>query len=189
MKKPTSKEELLNNLSETIGGLKDTPRMGWKKRDVPKFEHVAAHSWGTAFLVELLCPKHLDKLKCITLAIYHDLVEKIIKDYTPGEISEEEKFALGLKAAKQLAIELNKPEIVDLFIEFEKQTSPEAVFVRQIDKLEAVLQAKYYDTHRNVKYYKENDINFTSLYNEFETSARETIAPVIELLEKYISKP
>ena len=48
-------------------------------------------------------------------------------------------------AVVKIAGKLNYPELNVLFEEFEAQETPEAKFVRNLDKLETVCQAKFYD--------------------------------------------
>ena len=59
------------------------------------------------------------------------------------------KHQLESEAMVKLAEELDYPELTGLFDEYEAAETPEAVFVRNMDKLDAVLQAKYYDETQN----------------------------------------
>lgn len=133
-------------IANLLGSLKRLERTGWKNENIPAPETVAAHSFGVVFMTFLLCPEHLDCNKCIKMAVIHDLPEQITGDYTPFDnITTEEKHQNELLAITQIADKLQRPEIKELFIEYEAQKSPEARFVKDIDKLDAVLQAQYYD--------------------------------------------
>lgn len=141
----------LSCLISLLGQLKDLPRSGWLCKSVQNPESVADHSFGVALLTLLLAPEHLDRNKCLKLAIVHDLSEAIVGDYTPFDnISREEKSNLETKAQKKLVSELESAELAELFAEYEANQTPEAQFVHDIDRLEAVIQAKYYENNRPV---------------------------------------
>ena len=84
------------------------------------------------------------------MANIHDLAEIYVGDYTPGSgISPQEKYDLESKAMRRLADELQYPELIELFEEFEACETPEAVFVKNMDRLDTVIQAKYFDETQN----------------------------------------
>ena len=61
------------------------------------------------------------------------------------------------------------PEILELWIEFEQGKSPEAVFVKKIDKLDAILQSKVYADAGNMPELFEEFKNFNAaIFEEFE---------------------
>ena len=138
-------------------GLKDVLRQGWVNAGVESPESVAAHSWGMAILALKLCPPELNLERVLTLCLVHDLPEVVVGDLTPRDDrstkAEDERAAMG-----QLA-----PEWVVLLDEYEAQSSPEAVFVRSLDKLDMALQAKVYMER------SELDLN------QFIESARKTL--------------
>lgn len=139
----------LENIIEALCKLKDLKRSGWLMKNVNNPESVADHSYGVALLSLLLAPEHLDKNKCLKLAIVHDLQECLVGDYTfRDKITQKEKFCLEQDAVKKLAESLNFPELIDLFAEYEARQTPESRFVKDIDRLEAVMQAKYYDDNQ-----------------------------------------
>ena len=127
------REDLMSYL-----GLKDVLRQGWVNAGVDSPESVAAHSWGMAILALKLCPADLSLEHVLKLCLVHDLPEVMVGDLTPQDDvstkSEDERAAM-----EQLA-----PEWVPLFDEYENQTTPEAVFVKSLDKLDMALQAKVY---------------------------------------------
>ena len=83
-------------------------------------------------------PCNLNLEHVLKLCLVHDLPEVIVGDLTPQDDvstkSEDERTAM-----EHLA-----PEWVSLFDEYENQTTPEAVFVKSLDKLDMALQAKVY---------------------------------------------
>lgn len=175
----------LNKLADVLGKIKDLKRQGWCNLEVSNPESVADHSFGVALLAYLLCPENLNKQKCLEFAIIHDLAEIIVGDITPGEnVPADVKYDLEVKAIKEIAKDLNKPELAELFIEYERQDTPEADFIKRLDRLDAVALAKYYDNNNRTSFYKENDVGFDSLYDEFGTNHKDTIAPIIEMMKK-----
>lgn len=146
--------------------LKSLPRAGWLRNNIPpeKCESVAEHTLGMAALALYLMDQfHLDidKSKVLMMIIIHDLGEVIVGDITPkDEITVEDKFKKELEAINEIFNSFNEPDkFISLWKEFETNNTPEARFVKQLDKLEMALQAKFYE--------KELDIDL----NEFFESA------------------
>jgi len=138
-------------------GLKDVLRQGWVNAGVDSPESVAAHSWGMAILGLKLCPPELDLQRVLTLCLVHDLPEVVVGDLTPQDDrsnkAKDERAAMG-----QLA-----PEWIPLLDEYESQSTPEAVFVRSLDKLDMALQASVYSERSGLD------------LSEFITSAKEVL--------------
>jgi len=137
--------------------LKDVKRQGWVNAGVASPESVAAHSWGMAVLALKLCPGNLNLEHVLKLCLVHDLPEVIVGDLTPQD-------DLSTKSAdERAAMEVLAPEWVALFDEYENQSSPEAIFVKSLDKLDMALQAKVYMA--------KSDLDLS----EFIESARKTL--------------
>ena len=122
--------------------LKSLPRTGWLRAGIENPESVAAHSWGVAWLCMILCPKELNKLKVLEMAIIHDLAEVRIGDITPYDgIEVAEKHEMESAAFVEMTEELcNRQHLRDLW----NEQSAEADFVKQMDKLDMALQAQEY---------------------------------------------
>lgn len=127
--------------------LKEIKRQGWIDQVIKfrKIENIADHVFGVAFLSVLMSNfKSLDEEKTIKMAILHDLAESIVGDITPRNgISDIEKFNKEKNAMLHLN-KLSRMEILAPWLEFEKGNGEEARFVRQLDKLEMLLQAVIY---------------------------------------------
>jgi putative hydrolase of HD superfamily len=124
-------------------GLKELDRAGWLRVGVEAPESVAAHSWGMALAALLLCPPGLDRGRVLAIAILHDLPEVKVGDITPHDgISTEEKHRRERVAAARLFA--GRPELWALWEDYEQARSPEARFVRALDKLDMGLQAQLY---------------------------------------------
>jgi len=118
--------------------LKNVKRTGWIRSGVKDAESVAAHSWGMSILAMHLCPPSLDKTKVLEMAIVHDLPEVIVGDLTPHDDTSN-KAKDEMDAMAKLA-----PQWLEIFKEYEAQVSPEAIFVKQLDKLDMSLMAEIY---------------------------------------------
>lgn len=170
----------INEVVKILGEVKALKRSGWLKRSVENPESDGDHQWGVSFLVLLYASenKNLDLLKCLKLAIVHDVQEIISGDPTPlDDITPEDKYFGEYAAVVKIAGKLNYPELVVLFEEFEAQETLEAKFVKALDKLETVCQAKFYD---------DNHKSPTPLMPEFSEYAKTKISdkPVQKLLSE-----
>lgn len=132
--------------------LKQLYRQGWLKRGVPpeRCESVAEHTLGVAVLAMLLADTafpELDPLKVLRMALLHDFGEIGAGDFTPVDgVSAEEKHRLEKESVLNALSGLsNGADYLAVWEEYEKAQSPEARFVRQIDRLEMGLQASIYE--------------------------------------------
>jgi len=131
------------------GRLKDTPRAGWGLRGVASPESVAEHSHRVALLALVLAPRAqppLDTARCVALALVHDLAEALVGDITPYDgVSADEKRRREEEAMRHLADLAGDAGLLALWREYDAAESPEARFVKELDKLETVLQAAEYE--------------------------------------------
>jgi len=125
-------------------GLKNVARAGWVRAGVDSPESVAAHSWGMAILALKLCPPGLDLARVLSLCLIHDLPEVRVGDLTPHDDCST-KAQDERKAMLEMA-----PQWIDLFDDYENGTTPEAKFVKQLDKLDMGLQAKVYEREQGL---------------------------------------
>ena len=125
-------------------------RTGWPKRQVNQPESDAEHSYSLAMLALLLMPEELDRLRCLELALTHDLAEIYAGDYIPTDnVTPEDKHQQERSGILKLADELNWPQLIELFDEFESQKTKESIYIKALDKLDNVITARYYDdNHR-----------------------------------------
>jgi putative hydrolases of HD superfamily len=131
--------------------LKQLYRQGWLRRGVPRerCETVAEHSFACAVLASWLAQvyfPHLDANRALLMALVHDFGEIYAGDIIPGDaVGSQERHQLEADSVGQLLGKLPCGEtILSLWEEFEQNESPEAHFVRQIDRLEMGLQAGVY---------------------------------------------
>ena len=152
-----------------ISKLKTIERKGWKDNihnlKIERNESVAEHSFSIMMLALKIMKKEnlkLDENKVLKMCLYHDLCEIYSGDISPFDnISKQNKFELELNAIKQVSNIAQMEDIEELWIEFEQQITPEAKFVKAMDKLDAVMQAKLYAEINNKP----------ELFHEFYNSA------------------
>ena len=140
---------------EIIGKLKHLKRTGWVMRDVPSPETVASHSWRMAVMAlqkaTELEKAGIDVNHVIQMCLLHDVSEAIVGDIVPEhhqttvkKISKQEKHLLEAKAVEAMADKYGFEKIRTLFNEYEEQKTIEAVVVKNLDKLDMLLQAYEY---------------------------------------------
>jgi len=119
-------------------------------------EMVSDHSWKLSILVMAIIKeyniKNVDMARCIELAIIHDLPEAVTGDISTryidnGTISKKSK-AEGEQAAMEKILSTLSPStqkyIWDIFNEYESAKTPEAILVKCLDKLDALLQCVHH---------------------------------------------
>lgn len=136
---------LRDRLIEVLA-LKDLRRAGWSRVGIAEPESVAAHSWGVAWLVLVLCPEHLDRGRAVEIAILHDLAEAQVGDITPHDgVRGHRKRAMEAAAMQSLVRALPRGEqLYGLWREYEDGSTAEGRFVKACDKLDMALQAARY---------------------------------------------
>jgi len=171
-------------LYSEISQLKKLYRQGWLENGVSEkdCESVADHSFLTASLGYLIaneCRPDLNPLKVMELCMVHDLSEVHAGDITPRQkMSEEEKFQKNYEGIKKIFSKLpNGEKYVELWLEFEKQKSPEAKFAKEVDKLEMALQAFLYEKMG----YRGLDVYFTDVQSKI--SSKELKLILAELMK------
>ena len=134
---------------KTAVNLKNISRQGWiDKLSIEHPESVADHSYSMAIMGMVISDlENYDSEKILKMILLHDLAESKIGDYTPNQISKENKIKIENNAYDEIINTL--PNLIKLqygkiWEEYQKQESPESKIVHQIDKLEMILQAKMY---------------------------------------------
>ncbi|XP_071441533.1 5'-deoxynucleotidase HDDC2 [Hetaerina americana] len=132
-----------------IGKLKHIKRTGWVLRGVENPEPIAGHMYRMGIMTFLLEEQHnLNKFRCMKLALVHDMAECIVGDITPCcGVDPAEKHRQEEEAMDKLAalVGVSGKELVELFKEYEDQSSAEAKFVKDLDRFDMILQAFEYE--------------------------------------------
>ncbi|KAI9088716.1 HD domain-containing protein [Phlyctochytrium arcticum] len=134
----------------TIENLKRTKRTGWINNGIPAAESISDHMHRMGVMAFLLNDPSIDRTKCIKMAIVHDLAECIAGDITPDSgVTKEAKHEMERKGMEDLVQMLNgsveAKEIKSLWEEYEAAESSEALFVKDLDKFEMIVQAVEYE--------------------------------------------
>ena len=160
-------------LAEAAGKLKRVRRKGWVDRGVPDAESVADHSYRLAVLAWALATERgLDADRALKVALLHDLAEAEVGDETPFDDAladgtfDRQRFDgpaprdVARRAAKHAreraaidALVASLPDAVGselraLSSEYEAQASAEARLVKELDRVETLLQAEEYEAER-----------------------------------------
>ncbi|EQC28454.1 hydrolase-HD superfamily protein [Saprolegnia diclina VS20] len=135
------------------GQLKRLKRTGWVNHQVHAPESVSDHMYRLAMCSLLLDnDSSVDRMKCIKMAIVHDLAEAFVGDITPHDgVSDEDKHKLERDAIDEICTKLGAEsqaakEIRDLWFEYENASTDEAKMVKDFDKFEMILQADEYES-------------------------------------------
>ncbi|PIV41726.1 MAG: hypothetical protein COX92_02125 [Candidatus Nealsonbacteria bacterium CG_4_10_14_0_2_um_filter_40_15] len=175
-------KELLNFFIE-VGKLKRKFRKGWLVHGIKNSESTAEHIFRMTIIAWVLGKnKKLNMEKVIKIALVHDLCEVYAPDMTPYDpllprdrkkameiLKKWPKFTPSLKikkyknkykiellALKRLVSRLPlhlKKEILNLWLEFEKGLTKEGRFVKQVDKVENLLQGmEYWKKHGKIQH-------------------------------------
>ena len=130
--------------------LKNIPRQGWiDKLSIDHPESVADHSYSMSIMAMIISDLgNYDFEKILKMSLLHDLAESKIGDFTPGQISKDEKEKIENQAFHEIMENLPtriSSEYAEIWKEYQNQISVESQFVHQIDRLEMALQAKIYE--------------------------------------------
>jgi putative hydrolase of HD superfamily len=91
----------------------------------------------------------MDTERALKIAVVHDLIEVRVGDITPHDgISRTEKSTRETQAAQSMFSD--RPDLLDLWQEYEDNLSAEAQFVHDCDKLDMALQALRYAREQGV---------------------------------------
>ncbi|VDN04833.1 unnamed protein product [Thelazia callipaeda] len=143
-------------LLNTLNDLKHLKRTGWVKFNlcnehlkINKPETVASHMYRMAMFAMVLDDKTCDQIKCIKMALVHDLGEAIIGDITPHcGVSSTEKHRLEKDAMEQISkmVPLSVgSDWYSLWQEYEERQTKEAIIVKHLDEFDMVAQAFHYE--------------------------------------------
>ena len=141
---------------KTAVNLKNISRQGWiNKLSLKHPESVSDHSYSMAIMGMVISDlENYNSEKILKMILLHDLAESKIGDYTPNQISKENKIKIENNAYDEIINSLPdaiKLQYGQIWEEYQKQESPESKIVHQIDKLEMALQAKMYQNEGSPK--------------------------------------
>lgn len=157
-----------------ISQLKATKRTGWLDFNVPGAESIADHMYRMAIIAMCSSDEKLDISRCVKIALVHDMAESLVGDITPADVnvSKQEKHCRELATMEYLKNLLSPvnagaaQEIFELWNEYENLSSPEAIFVKDVDKFELMVQTLEYE-----RIHKDKDLNrFLTVREQIKTA-------------------
>ncbi|KAG2502154.1 hypothetical protein HYH03_000641 [Edaphochlamys debaryana] len=131
--------------------LKLTKRTGWVRKNVQGPESIADHMYRMSMMALIATDSSVDVTRCIKMALVHDVAESIVGDITPHcGVSDDDKHGRELAAVQRIKAMLGEgtaaaAEVESLWLEYEAASSPEALLVKDFDKLEMILTAHQYE--------------------------------------------
>ena len=171
--------------------LKQVIRRNWLADDSRR-ENTAEHTWHSILAAMLFFEyadnkEELELLQIIRMITLHDLVEIEAGDtFIFDEVANKDKFNRENQAAKKLFTKLpydQGKEYYNLWLEFEKEETPNAIFAAAVDKIMPVLL----NTYSNGTSWREAGITGERVYETLR-SVEKGPAKIRELLSELVEK-
>lgn len=123
--------------------LKNEMRHSYKSNKMQ--ESVAEHCWRLCLMILVFSDKaKVDSEKCLKMAVVHDLSEVLGHDVYRLDLSKQKgRFEIEKDSVNKLVGLLPEnigKEIAGIWLEFENGETPEARFVKLLDRLEVLIQ-------------------------------------------------
>ena len=138
-----------------MGRLKGTPRTGWVLSGVPEPETIAAHMYRMAIASSLIHNdgRPLDRALITRISLAHDMAESLVGDVAPADkMDAAAKHTAEASAMQLMSTVLRQGGRGDAGNEFQRHfeiyedgTTTEAQYVKDLDKLDMILQALEYE--------------------------------------------
>ncbi|KAI8804277.1 HD domain-containing protein [Cladochytrium replicatum] len=133
-----------------IEKLKTTKRTGWVEAEIPDAESISDHMYRMSIMAMVVDDPKLNRSRAVQIALAHDIAESLVGDIAPSAgVSKEDKYKLESDAMDRLVQELGDTaearELRELWKEYEDGVTYEALFVKDLDKFEMIVQALEYE--------------------------------------------
>ncbi|XP_066144762.1 5'-deoxynucleotidase HDDC2 [Euwallacea fornicatus] len=165
-----------------VNDLKHLPRRGWIFSKIQNHESISGHMYAMALMTFLLAnDSKLDRLKCLQLAVVHDLAESIVGDITPCDgISVAEKHIREDVAMKTITSHIGAAGLLiyNLYKEYEAKETPEAKFVKDLDRFDLLFTAAEYEKRDNTPLKCQE--YFNNLQGKFEDPFIKKLVALVE---------
>ncbi|HCC07844.1 MAG TPA: phosphodiesterase [Clostridiales bacterium] len=167
-----------------LNQLKNLYRQGWIKLKGEEFrikcESVADHSFSLAMLCDTIIKKYdldIDAMHCLKMCMVHELGEIYAGDFTPMDgVSDEDKHRMEHEGVKKVLEYCEwEDEYYRLWEEYEMNQTNEAIFVKEVDNLEFIMQAVSYGYNISVFTRSLGNIKNSILLDIFEELKKLTI--------------
>ncbi|KAH3903399.1 probable HD domain-containing protein YGL101W [Saccharomycodes ludwigii] len=141
------------NFLHIIEQLKIQKRTGWLDHNINDCESIADHMYRMGVTCMLLKTPGINRDACVRIALVHDMAESLVGDITPHDsIKKAEKHRREFDTIKYITEKLVEPynkeaakQIEEDWLAYENISSPEARFVKDIDKFELLVQCFAYE--------------------------------------------
>ena len=152
---PVYPEEQFINQTMDLQDMERKGHLYWGVKS-NRIESILEHIYGCCVLalgVEMEYGYSIDMNKLLKMLLIHETGEILIGDLTEWDIPKDRKRKIERDAVSQVCSELSGGnEIVDLFDEFEKDSTLVSEYANLIDKLEYDLQVKLYEMNGQYDY-------------------------------------
>ncbi|CAG9764977.1 unnamed protein product [Ceutorhynchus assimilis] len=176
---------------EFVNNLKHLPRRGWIFSEVKDHETISGHMYAMALMTFLLGnDSKLDRLKCLQLTLVHDLAESIVGDITPHDnISEVVKHQQEDEAMKEITSHIGATGLLiyNLYKEYEAKETPEAKFVKDLDRFDLLFTAVNYEKRDNTPFKLQE--YFDALHGKFENPFIKKLVASLEESRTQLAAP
>lgn len=153
-------------------------------------ESSAEHSWRLALMTFMITDElklDVDKLRAVKIALVHDICEAITGDFDSwevekGNLSRLEKKEREKEAIAQLKNSLPKQvgeEIYNLWSEYEEGKTPEARYIKALDKIETLTQ--FFETGHKI-YHEGHD--YLATYADPHVKNFPELKPILRIIKK-----
>lgn len=146
---------------QIVSLLKTQRRTGWIDRGLPaiQVESIADHMYRMGVILMLLPRNIVDVDRCVKISLVHDMAESLVGDIPPyADVTKAEKHRrerITVEYLADLIHEYNPQfanEMAELWWDYESIRTPEARYVKDIDKFEMIQQAWEYEQAHGLKY-------------------------------------
>lgn len=136
-------DELIKKLKfiEFLDNFKYVKRQIFQPKSLDEFEDDAQHSWHLAMFAFILLDEYpdLNREKCLSFALIHDLPEIIVGDVgaydKKARIGKKERENDAMKKLVEMLPSKSAQNLSELYLEYDNQHTKEARFIYQLDKI------------------------------------------------------
>lgn len=180
-------DKILNFMIEA-DGLKEIKRAGWVREGVKDPEHVADHVFSVALMSYVMATEMgLNAERCAAMALIEDIAEAKIgdiavrpreKDQTASNAEKKRLEQTGTEEMLSLLGEMPASRLGALWKELKTESTEEAKLVKQLDKLDYIVQLVRYS----------EDLNDKAVDEFFETAGRVITIPEVRYAYESVRK-
>ncbi|CAL9732955.1 5'-deoxynucleotidase Ygk1p [Monosporozyma unispora] len=136
--------------------LKLQKRTGWLYNGITKdvAESISDHMHRMSLMALILKNPDIDRHKCMLISLVHDVAESLVGDITPYDekIDKHEKHLRELAAIEYICNDIVSKyneeagqEILNRWLDYEEQRNLEAIYAKDLDKFEMLVQCFEYE--------------------------------------------